>query len=449
MHIKIVDYNTSEIEKVQALNLIIERVYNNYFNERIKYKRALLDLTPDLQINSQEGTVYSSYLYDIFSLVEEIFLISNEIKLFVVSDVSKEVEDWTGEMYNRKELFFGLFYNRKCSSFILNHKFHKLLIPKLTDYFRFFETIDYASDDFIPKHFNYFEDINETKFKLAELEFDTTSRKTNLWDLINLEFSSYWRFTNDWNYWKYAMQQLKWLYPSYDYENNRGYKNIDVFSEEFVLNHVHVPIKDFENRIKNEYDYTIVIDTETNGLPDNYNDTWPYLSYPKPIQISWSIYDKDNNLVEFRDYIIKQTLPISRESTLIHGINDEIAQKKGVNITVVLEELIDSLEYCGEIVGHNLEFDIKVLEKAYFFSEYENNRECCYGFFEKMKLNQFCTMKESMSYFKFNKYPKLSELYTYIFKDQPVGLHNSRKDIEYTYSIFRWLRTSGLKGISK
>lgn len=447
MHIKIVDYNISEIEKVQALNLIIERVYNNYFNERIKYKRASLDLTPDLQINSQEGTVYSNYLYDIFSLVEEIFLISNEIKLFVVSDLSTQAELWTGEMYIRTELFFGLFYNQKCSSFILNHKFHKLLIPKLTEYFKFFEIIDNAPDDLIPEHFNNFEDINETKLKLDGLGYDTTSRKTNLRDLINDEFISYWRYDEDLSDIEYAMQRLKWLYPSYDYENNRGYKNIDVFSEEFVLNHVR--IKDFENRIKNEYDYTIVIDTETDGLPDNYNDKWPYLSYPYPVQISWSIYDKDNNLVEFRDYIIKQTLPISRESTLIHGINDEIAQKKGVNITVVLEELIDSLEYCGEIVGHNLEFDIKVLEKAYFFSEYENNRDCCYGFFEKMKLNQFCTMKESMSYFKFNKYPKLSELYTYIFKDQPVGLHNSRKDIEYTYSIFRWLRSSGLKGISK
>lgn len=447
MHIKIVDYNTSEIEKVQALNLIIERVYNNYFNERIKYKRALLDLTPDLQINSQEGTVYSSYLYDIFSLVEEIFLISNEIKLFVVSDVSKEVEDWTGEMYNRKELFFGLFYNRKCSSFILNHKFHKLLIPKLTEYYKFFETIDHPSDDFIPEHFNDFEDISQTKFKLAELEFDTTSRKTNLWDLINHEFRSYWKFNQYLSDIEYAMQWIKWFYPCYVYGNNRGYENIDVFSEDFVLNHV--PIKDLENRIKNEYEYTIVIDTETNGLPDNYNDTWPYLSYPNPVQISWSIYDKDNNLVEFRDYIIKQTLPISRESTLIHGINDEIAKKKGVNITVVLEELIDSLEYCGEIVGHNLEFDIKVLEKAYWNSEIGKGNDCNVGIFEKMKLNQFCTMKESMNYFNFHKYPKLFELYTYIFKDQPVGLHNSRKDIEYTYSIFRWLRTSGLNRISK
>jgi DNA polymerase III epsilon subunit-like protein len=447
MHIKIVDYNTSELIKIQALNLIIERVYNNYFNERSKYKGEFLDLTPDLQIDSQLGTVYSSCPYDIFSLVDEIFFISNEIKLFVVFDISKQVEFWNGELEKKQELFFGLFYNRKCSSFILNHKFHKLLIPKLTEYFKFFETIDHASDDYIPEHFNIFEDISETKLKLAELEYDTTSRKTNLWNLMITGFSAYWRYDEDWSDIEYAMQQLKWFYPCYDYENNRGYKNIDVFSEDFELNHVQ--IKHLENRIKNEYEYTIVIDTETNGLPDNYNDTWPYLSYPNPIQISWSIYDEDNNLVEFRDYIIKQTMPISRESTLIHGINDEIAQKKGVNITTVLEELIDSLEYCGEIVGHNLEFDIKVLEKAFFISENENNRDCCYGFFEKMKLNQFCTMKESMSYFNFNKYPKLSELYTYIFKNQPVGLHNSRKDIEFTHSIFSWLRASGLNRISK
>ena len=389
--------------------------------------------------------MYSSCPYDIFSLLEEIFLISNEIKLFVVFDVSKQVGFWEDELYNRKELFFGFFYNQKCSSFILNRKFHKLLIPKLTEYFKFFETIDHLSDDCIPEHFNIFEDISETKLKLAELEYDTTSRKTNLWNLIITGFSVYWRSGEDWSDIEYAMQQLKWLYPCYDYENNRGYKNIDVFSEDFVLNHVQ--IKHLQNRIKNEHEYTIVIDTETNGLPDNYNDTWPYLSYPNPVQISWAIYDEDDNLVEFRDYIIKQTMPISRESTLIHGINDEIAQKKGVNITTVLEELIDSLEYCGEIVGHNLEFDIKVLDSAYWSSEIGKGNDCNYGIFEKMRLNQFCTMKESMSCCNFHKYPKLSELYTYIFKDQPVGLHNSRKDIEYTYSIFRWLKANGRKRI--
>jgi hypothetical protein len=224
MHIKIVDYNTSEIEKVQALNLIIERVYDNYFNERCKYKGESLYLTPDLQIDSQLGTVYLSCSYDIFNLVEEVFLISTEIKIFVVFDVSKQVGFWDDELYNRKELFFGLFYNRKCSSFILNHKFHKLLIPKLTEYFKFFETIDHASDDFIPEHFNDFEDISETKLKLAELEYDTTSRKTNLWNFIKTSFSVYWRFDEDWSDIEYAMQQLKWLYPSYEYENNRGYK---------------------------------------------------------------------------------------------------------------------------------------------------------------------------------------------------------------------------------
>ena len=83
MHIKIVDYNTSELKKIQALNLIIERVYNNYFNERSKYKGEFLDLTPDLQIDSQLGTVYSSCPYDIFSLLEEIFSVHSKLPFFI------------------------------------------------------------------------------------------------------------------------------------------------------------------------------------------------------------------------------------------------------------------------------------------------------------------------------------------------------------------------------
>jgi DNA polymerase III epsilon subunit-like protein len=438
MHIKIVDYNLLEKNKIAALNHIVESIYNNYDKEKKKYSGEFLELTPELLIDTQLGIVYSSHPLDIFKLVDEVFSISSEIKLFVVFDVSKQYED-EGHILEKKELFFGLFHNQKCSSFILNNKFHKLLIPKLTEYFKFHETVDHISGDYIPTHFNAFEDINETKLKLSGFDYNTTSRKTNLWDLVNLSFSIYWYF-DDWEYFKYALSQLKWLYPYYDNENNRGFRNISVFSEDFELNHFE--IKSLENRSRNEHNYTIVIDTETNGLPDNYNDTFPYLSYPNPVQVSWSIFDEFNNLVEFRDYIIKQKIPISKESILIHGINDDIARKKGVKISDVFEELCDSLEYCDEIVGHNLEFDVKVLEKAYWISEHE--QQDTIGFITKLNLNHFCTMKESVKYFNFHKYPKLSELYNFIFKEKTVGLHNSARDIEYTHTIFNWLKANNL-----
>jgi len=407
MHIKIVDYTKYDINKIKAFNFIVDSIYDIYKKKKDSLNSDFLDLTPELLIDSQCGHV------------------------FVVFEFSKGLGEQ--DLDSRFSLFFGLFHNFKCSSFILNYKFNKLLIPKLTDYFNFLKN-ENSSDKYILFHFNEFEDINVTMSKLSGCNYSILERLTTLSDFIYNRFSIYCNYDNaDF----ISLNKIKWLYPYCDHESNGRYKNISIFSEELPLNYFE--IKSLENRVINERNYTIVIDTETNGLPDNYNDTWPYLSYPNPVQISWSIFDKYDNLVEFRDYIIKQERPISKDSILIHGIDDEIAREEGVQITTVLEELIDSIEYCDEIVGHNLEFDLKVLQKSYFVSS-EMGYHDSIGFINKFNLKHYCTMKESMKYFNFYKYPKLSDLYKFIFKCEPEGLHNSTKDIEYTYAIYTWLK---------
>ena len=441
MHIKIVDYTKLDINKIEALNFIVDSIYDIYKKEKDSLTSEFLNLTPELFIDSQCGHVYSTCSIDVFKLIDDVFSKTTEIKLFVVFELSLDFEGWEGNLVRRYELFFGLFHNHKCSSFILNHKFNKLLIPKFIEYFMY-AIDDNINEENIPLHFNEFENINETRSKLIGLCYSKLERVTSLSDFIDNKFLRYWNYDDEKDDLIASFRRMKWISPYYDVEGM--YNNTNVLSNDFHT--MLSPIESFNKRNKNEYNYTIVIDTETNGLPLDYNETFPYLSYPSPVQISWAIFDEYNNLVEFRDYIIKQNIPITKESTDIHGIDDKIARLKGVEISLVLEELIDSLEYCDEIVGHNIEFDIKVLEKAYWISK--DGNEYIIGFINKMKLNHYCTMKESMKFLNevnISKYPKLSELYNFIFKEETVGLHDSAKDIQYTHDIYTWLKAKSKK----
>ena len=328
MHIKIVDYTKLDINKIEALNFIVDSIYDIYKKEKDSLTSEFLNLTPELFIDSQCGHVYSTCSIDVFKLIDDVFSKTTEIKLFVVFELSLDFEGWEGNLVRRYELFFGLFHNHKCSSFILNHKFNKLLIPKFIEYFMY-AIDDNINEENIPLHFNEFENINETRSKLIGLCYSKLERVTSLSDFIDNKFLRYWNYDDEKDDLFASFRRMKWISPYYDVEGM--YNNTNVLSNDFHT--MLSPIESFNKRNKNEYNYTIVIDTETNGLPLDYNETFPYLSYPSPVQISWAIFDEYNNLVEFRDYIIKQNIPITKESTDIHGINDKIARLKGVDIS--------------------------------------------------------------------------------------------------------------------
>ena len=444
MHIKIVDYNNLDVIKNKALHCIVDRVYFNYIKERNRYSSESIDLNSGLNIDTELGIVYTSYPIDIFKLVNEIFILAPDIKIFAVFELSNDYYESDGEIRSDYQLFFGLFHNYECSNFIFNCDFNKLLIPKLAEYYKFLEINNHESDNFIPIHFNEFEVIDETIKKLHNLHYSSKSIQISLFEMLDVGYY-FWDFNDDYADIIESIKDYQWLYPKYDLENNDGFKNVNLFSEDFKLNHH--DIKWFKQRKKYENEFTIIIDTETNGLPKDYNEKFPYFGYPYPVQISWAVFDKFNNLVEYKDYIIKQYGPISKESMLIHGINNEIVKKDGLEISIVLEELFDSLSYCQEIVGHNLEFDVKVLESAYYsaFSEFDYDLKI--GFLTSMNLNHYCTMKESMKHLNnanIYKYPKLAELYEFIFKESAIGLHNSSRDIYYTHEIYTWLKENVL-----
>ncbi|UOE39889.1 DNA polymerase III subunit alpha [Chryseobacterium suipulveris] len=180
----------------------------------------------------------------------------------------------------------------------------------------------------------------------------------------------------------------------------------------------------------------LIFDTETTGLPKNFNaplsdsENWPRM-----VQIAWQLHDKDGNLLENQDYIIKpEGYDIPFNAARIHGISTKIAMEEGRDLAEVLEEFREVLKKVQVVVGHNIDFDYKIVGAEFFRKEIENTLEAI-PTADTMELGtEFCQLPGG----KGGKYksPKLEELYQKLYGEKFDEAHNAAADVNATAQIF-------------
>ena len=180
----------------------------------------------------------------------------------------------------------------------------------------------------------------------------------------------------------------------------------------------------------------LVFDTETTGLPETKNasifetDKWPYI-----VQLSYILYDITNNhLLELEDLIINCDIDVPEEASNIHGITTNMCRIRGMNINTALDIFDSALKKADVVVGHNISFD----KRLYMVETIRRNRKQ-YFTVNKIKKQEYCTMKNGRDLCKieklsqtgeiYYKYPTLTELYYHLFNKTPQGVHNSLNDI--------------------
>ena len=179
----------------------------------------------------------------------------------------------------------------------------------------------------------------------------------------------------------------------------------------------------------------LIFDTETTGLIPKKEELKNTDKFPYIVQISWLVYDIDNNkLLSLQNHIIKCKIEIPDESIEIHKITNEISQSEGISMNTALKLFELDYKKSDIIVAHNLEFD----KKMYMIEALRNKRAQLFKNLYNLE-KEFCTMKETIDYCKiirqrkngttYFKYPKLCELYKIIFKSEPNGMHNSLVDV--------------------
>ncbi|MBN1159198.1 MAG: DNA polymerase III subunit alpha [Bacteroidales bacterium] len=180
----------------------------------------------------------------------------------------------------------------------------------------------------------------------------------------------------------------------------------------------------------------LIIDTETTGLPGIYNaPVTDVNNWPRLVQIAWMCYDHRGTFLKTENHIIKPegyTIPFAAER--IHGISTERALKEGKELKTVLEYFTEDLNEASLIVGHNIEFDLKIIGAEFIRTSIPT---------KLFDVPSFCTKEGSTDYCaipggkggKF-KWPTLSELYTRLFNENFEEVHNAVADVAATARCF-------------
>lgn len=168
----------------------------------------------------------------------------------------------------------------------------------------------------------------------------------------------------------------------------------------------------------------LVFDVETTGLPkkrkselDDF-DNWPYI-----VQLSWVVYDvMEGGIESINDSIIKlpDNVIIPPESTLVHGITNEMMLIQGKDLKKELRYFLKDCINSDLLVAHNIEFDETIISVECLRNFYNNS-------FKDIKTPRYCTMRKSIKRYK--KWLKLELLHQRLFDQKLQNLHNSLNDV--------------------
>lgn len=194
----------------------------------------------------------------------------------------------------------------------------------------------------------------------------------------------------------------------------------------------------------------LIFDTETTGLPHNKSapveqlDNWPRL-----VQIAWQLHDTTGKLLSTGNHIVKPegfTIPFNAER--IHGISTKHALEVGEDLAEVLEKFTLDVKKADVLVGHNIEFDNKIIGAEYLRNNQENLLAEARNIDTSSSTVEFCQLQGGIG--GRLKQPKLVELYTKLFGEAFDDAHDAAYDVDATAkAFFECLRRSIIETVDE
>lgn len=179
----------------------------------------------------------------------------------------------------------------------------------------------------------------------------------------------------------------------------------------------------------------LFFDTETTGVPKNYNapisDT---NNYPRLVQLAYIITDDKGNVLATKDFIIKPNgFIIPETAAKIHGITTEIADEKGNDLAIVLNEFLVDINSVDILVAHNYNFDSKIVGCEFYRNglEMPNKDNIC----TMLATTDLLKLPNKNGYASF-KWTTLQEVYNFCFGKSFEKAHNALADITATKECF-------------
>lgn len=173
----------------------------------------------------------------------------------------------------------------------------------------------------------------------------------------------------------------------------------------------------------------LFFDTETTGLPRNYNGKISDLdNWPRVIQLAWAYYDERGVFQNSRCDLIKPDgweMPKEKFWT-DNGYSQEKSLAEGIPIKHALVLFNNCLYNTKYLIAHNMQFDHGVLGSEYVRA----------GLSSKNKPVKLCTKELSTQFCEIPsrngigfKWPSLTELHNKLFGSSFDGAHDALNDV--------------------
>ena len=150
--------------------------------------------------------------------------------------------------------------------------------------------------------------------------------------------------TNDERYFKYLISNFKILYQDifsfYQYMRSKN-----KYTEEI-------------NKLLN---IKILLDTETSGFANT----------DLVLQLAYVMFN-NNQILKSYNQIIKIDPKFKIKNAYIHHITNEKCDRLGIPLNESLDRFILDLKYCNSIIGHNVNFDIRMLKNEFNRLKYDS-----------------------------------------------------------------------------
>lgn len=203
--------------------------------------------------------------------------------------------------------------------------------------------------------------------------------------------------TNDDKYFKYLINNFK-----FNFEDNWDF-------------YLYLKLKNkFADEITKSMNIRILLDTETTG----------FANYDYVLQLSYVVFN-DYEILRSYNQIVKINPKIKINNSDIHNITNLICEKHGICINNILERFCQDLKYVSTIIGHNLQFDIRMLKNEFV----RNN----------INFDIISSKKYVDTIQLYGSKIKLSELYLKLFNEPMLNAHDAYYDVIATYRIYKKL----------
>jgi DNA polymerase-3 subunit epsilon len=206
----------------------------------------------------------------------------------------------------------------------------------------------------------------------------------------------------------------------------------------------------------------LVFDTETTGLPlvPRFGEFYAFddlAAYEgcRLVQIAWQLIDLQNDGEVVREY---QTLicpqgsfRISPRATCIHGITQDLVERKGIPVEDMLAVLDTDISDVDILVAHNLAFDIHILASEMVRAG-AATPPALLG--RLTTIPSFCTMRRTTRLCNLTtswgstKWPRLVELHRFLFGDGFAGAHDALGDVRATSKCLVKLLEMGMVSVT-